>query len=81
MASRKGLTNARILRLGLGVPNATGFDVRVILVPGLFCWEVGIQIRDWGYGEHFKTTLTGSIDMQQTNNMQRANIKGNLRWL
>ena len=34
MASRKGLTNARILRLGLGVPNATGFDVRVILVPG-----------------------------------------------
>ena len=48
MASRKGLTNARILRLGLGVPNATGFDVMFILVPGLFCWprEVGIQIRD-----------------------------------
>ena len=40
MASRKGLTNARILRLGLGVPNATGFDVRVILVPGLFCLEI-----------------------------------------
>ena len=46
MASRKGLTNARILRLGLGVPNATGFDVRVILLPGLFCWEYKLEIED-----------------------------------